>query len=229
MYLFYGHGTEIRWSPWLSAVQVAHAEDEVYQWTDESGRVHFTTAPSNTGTRPKSLPRVGRENIDQRIKTIREQTPANCEKHGGIDCAQGADADGSVVCLDGYREAILPFQFACMEARLQVEFSVVTTEGESPHKRDLSRTVTDVHPARQLLLSVRNLSGVEAYGIIAEFLVGRRRTLRAEGPDRIPAFGNAGYSFDLTSLPDPLSRTQLEQASSQVRCTNCGAIRGSRQ
>lgn len=33
-----------------------------------------------------------------------------CGEHGGVNCPAGPDADGSVICADGYRDTSLKYQ-----------------------------------------------------------------------------------------------------------------------
>lgn len=54
--------------------------------------------------------------------------PVSCLSHGGISCNKGADADGSVICLDGYRDAVTPYRFYCSSAKLKIESVKVENE-----------------------------------------------------------------------------------------------------
>lgn len=36
-----------------------------------------------------------------------------CSSHGGVSCSSGADSDGSVVCVDGWRESSVNFSSVC--------------------------------------------------------------------------------------------------------------------
>ena len=203
------------------------AADEIFQWTDEEGRVHFTTEKLPSAT-SKTLPKIGRDNIENRIKQIKQFTPITCDKHGGNDCSQGADADGSVICLDGFRGSIAPFQFQCREAKLQVEYRVLTTQGVILHSRHLS-ALNAINQALGLQVSIRNLSGIEAYGLKAEFVFSRRNRIKALGPEKIPPYGNVDLTAYFSELPEQPTQTQLEQSTYSVDCTNCGIVRGTTQ
>jgi len=214
----------------LIALSADADSGKIYRWTDSTGQVHFSNTPKSSESKPADLPAIRRENIDQRIRTLKDSTPDNCIRHGGIDCPHGADSDGSVVCLDGYRDAIMPFQFECMEARLQSQFSV-DTGGEDQqsvvHSRSLSRALAG-KTARGLRLSLRNLSGVAAFGLQIEFQIGKRNTFKAEGPDKIEPYGSADYVLTFAQAGLAPNLAQIEQSEYKVSCTNCGAVMQSR-
>ena len=209
--------------------------DPIFQWTDETGRVHFgTKAPDGAlpsrDVQQRDLPPLTRENIDDRIRTIKAQTPKSCNAHGGVDCGRGADSDGSVVCLDGYRDAVLPFQFECSEVRLQTELLVIVPGGSGflKHSKQLKRKLNTRKP-EGLQLSVRNASGVRAFGIQATITVPGRGSITGTGPDAIDAYGNADYMLDFTSIDLKPSVEQLEGTTYKVFCTNCASVmRGQR-
>lgn len=105
----------------LLFVCAAQAED-IYSWK-ENGVVHFSTKKT-PGAEKAELPQITKESFKpSQLKT--------CEKHGGINCSAGADADGSVVCLDGFKEAAALFSFTCQSARLEfVDASFDAAAGE---------------------------------------------------------------------------------------------------
>ncbi len=200
---------------------------KLYSWTDEKGKVHFSNTPRNSDAQPAALPAIGRENIDQKIRTLKDSTPENCVRHGGIDCARGADSDGSVICLDGYREAVMPFQFECLEARLQGQFDVMLGAESIPKSRNFARRLDGRAPTG-LRLSLRNLTGVAAFGIEVEFKFGHRNLHRAKGPERIEPYGSADYVLSFAEIGMLPNLLQIEQSEYKVTCTNCGAVMQSR-
>lgn len=123
------------------------------------------------------LPPIARENIDQKISRIKAETPDNCFKHAGVNCAAGADSDGSVVCNDGYRDAILPFNFSCLEASLQVLGLEIPT-------------------ARTIRITVQNKSDAEARQVeIFSTLSWQGEKIRAMGPEKIAPNALEEYEF----------------------------------
>ena len=218
----------------ILGASLAHAEP-IFKWTDETGRVHYGTK-SPDGKLPtrdaeqKDLPPITRENIDDRIRTIKAQTPKSCNSHGGVDCARGADSDGSVVCLDGYREALLPFQFECSEVRVQTEL-LVLLPGEAgflKHSRQLKKKLNGRKP-EGFQLSVRNASGVRAFGIQTTLTVPGRGSIVGTGPDAIEPYGSADYLLNFGSVDLKPTVEQLEGTTYKVLCTNCASVmRGQR-
>lgn len=123
------------------------------------------------------LPPIARENIDQKISQIKAETPENCFKHAGVNCAAGADSDGSVVCNDGYRGAILPYNFNCLEANLQVLGFEIPASGT-------------------IRITVQNKSDVAARQVeIFSALTWQGEKVRALGPEQIPPNALEDYEF----------------------------------
>ncbi|OVE79912.1 hypothetical protein BVY02_01900, partial [bacterium J17] len=67
---------------------------------DESGKTHYSSN-ENSDAKAAELPKLERENIDERIAKIKSKTPPSCVNRGGVDCSRGADSDGRVICRDG--------------------------------------------------------------------------------------------------------------------------------
>ncbi len=217
---------------YILSTLLAHAvepveADRLYKWVDETGGVHYTTDANHPNTVPAELPRLQRENIDANIQKLRDSTPATCDGHGGIDCAHGADTDGSVVCVDGFAHAILPFRLNCLEARLRSEnFQITLRDGSSRPvnssiRREKLRGVTGFH------LTLRNASPVEAYGVTTRVVFPNKTEIQGQGPDKVEAFGLGEYTFVIepvtlggrTPSPDELSRVRYK-----TQCVNCTVV-----
>ena len=188
-------------------------EPSIFKWTDEAGRVHYSTSASHPEAAPASLPAIGREDIDSKISELRSNTPITCDSRGGVNCAAGADDDGSVVCADGFRDAEQRFRFACLEARLQAG------RPELVYGRNLQDKV-NAPPSLRVVL--RNLAGVKAEGIEVSFTgAGLKGRLNAVGPQSIDPFGLGEYEAPLAAVsagPDP------KKIHSKVYCKNCSAV-----
>ncbi len=211
----------------LSASLTAKAEP-IYRWQDEAGRVYYSDRPRSTGDKPAQLPSLTRDDLDAKIDKIKAETPANCDKHGGVDCQKGPDEDGSVFCRDGFRNAVLPFRFRCLESRLEAEFFLIFGEGRVcrvERQKQVSSLLKNEWPT-DLSVAVRNLSEVEAFGVKAKFIVPGipRKHLAAAGPDRIPPYGFAEYSVSLAGVELPPTTHQWNGLKYKLECTNCGAI-----
>ena len=102
----------------LMSISGAAAADPIYRHVDASGRVTYGNTPVEPGAKPADLPKVQKENFTQKVSAIEQAIPETCDKHGGVDCSQGADADGSVICLDGFRNVHQTYEEMCTTAAL---------------------------------------------------------------------------------------------------------------
>ena len=59
---------------------------KIYKWTDQNGKVHFSTKPSDEKAKATQLPEIQKENYEEKIGKIKAITPKNCSAHNGIDC-----------------------------------------------------------------------------------------------------------------------------------------------
>ncbi|MCB0358831.1 MAG: DUF4124 domain-containing protein [Bdellovibrionales bacterium] len=203
---------------------------DIYTWTDSEGRVHFSTSPHSPGAKRADLPELQHEDLDEKIQAIRESTPPNCLDHGGIDCSAGPDSDGSVVCLDGFREALLPHRFACSEADLSVtEVFIVDNDGQVVSELERADALAPVADEQwknyALVLSLRNNSAVAAAGMEVAFALPGREFSPATGPEGVPAYGAAEYRLPLAGLKNLVNLRQIAKTDYKVRCTNCRATR----
>lgn len=198
--------------------------DEVYTWTDEEGRTHFSTEPGAAQAKKADLPQLDKEDIDERIKAIKERTPESCEQHGGEDCSRGPDIDGSVICLDGYRDAVLPYRFHCLETRLESRVNIFFEGSEEPEQltnenlRTLSRRAVS-----EIRITVRNTTAVPARKVLVIAKVGdfTVRDLPTVGPEEVEPFGLADYTVALASESRPLNVNELRSLRVRIRCENC--------
>ncbi len=210
----------------LLLLNSSYAED-VYKWVDKDGTVHYGTEDSHPKAKKTELPTLMRENIDSRIESIKMLTPKNCQKHGGIDCSRGADADGSVFCLDGFSEALLPFRFACVEVRLET-LPPTIFQIESPENRQVLGEINvnqfSSLSSYRIQTSVRNLSGNEAMDVRVRFFVPSFGEFDAIGPEVLEPYGLADYTLSLKNLSEELEARHLRKGSVRVKCKNCAGI-----
>ncbi len=204
----------------------------VYTWTDSSGQTHYSTAPATANASPAKLPELRKESIDRKIAGIKASTPDTCEGHGGIDCAQHSDTDGSVVCTDGYPDAVLLFSEHCVEARIQGQLSVLLEA--QPEAIPVTRELLKSSGERRITgfrLAVRNLSGIMATGVQVLFFVPKDpypgtdivswRRLEGVGPPQLDAFGFGDYSVLVSPQDSAISAAQAARARFKLTCTNC--------
>lgn len=199
---------------------------DIYKWVGEDGAVHYSTTRRGKLQSPVALPKITRENIDRRIKSIRASIPANCFNHGGVDCSKGADVDGTVICLDGFKGAVLPFRFHCMETKLEGDLQVLFKGADSPLRiADDKSVMTNEGKAPELLiLAMRNLTGTEAQGVKVNFVLPQNKSQAAKGPDVIPPYGVADYTLPLSVDMGHIDPKKLKDLKFEVACVNCASV-----
>ncbi len=188
---------------------------QIYKWTGQEGRIHFSTEPQTKGQQPVALPLIQRQDLDGKIREIKARTPTNCQEHGQVDCSKGPDTDGSVICLDGFAGAALPFRFSCMEVKLSVDRSTLL----SAQGRELPWQTADQGFPKGAVISVpiRNLSPIEAYGVAVS--IQSQPPIALHGPSKIEPYGLADYNLPIENLPTD-SITDKGVLIKAV-CTNC--------
>ena len=214
----------------LSLVMISSSalSEGIYTWVDENGKTHYSSTPRKNAKKAQ-LPKIARENLNQKIKQIKEATPPNCLKHGGADCAQGADEDGSVICLDGFKGAKLPYRFHCLEVRIrpsevQLHDNNQEVLGVINRKAPINKQIYPELHNMILFISLRNSSSVDAFGVEVSFTAGEF-SAPLPGPKNIEAFGIAEYSIPLSEF---ISETDgkkiadiLYHLQYRISCTNC--------
>ena len=192
--------------------------EEIYRYVDKDGKEHFSTSPQ-TGSSKAQLPEVRRENFADRIERVRSETPPNCDKRGGVDCARGADVDGSVICMDGFAGSTLAFETRCGVIRLQADAPRVLDTAGQP----LDLTSRDAaNAARSVILTVRSLSALPAENVRVELTFPRLpNPLLAEGPATVDPYGFAEYTAHLDPIRTYLTRENLKKLVIRVKCSKC--------
>lgn len=170
---------------------------EVYKWTDETGTVHYSTSKQDDQAAPVKLPKIMKGDVK-----IPESLKITCVDHGGINCSAGPDEDGSVVCQDGYRDAVTRFVFNCKTAKLEI------TE------------ISDLDEEGNFLVYVRNKSAVRAEKVKVQIFLTEDKPETLEGADKINSFQAAEYKIPgLLMIGDPQAKPKKEQI--VVECENC--------
>lgn len=206
------------------------AAAEVYKRVDSKGNVYYSTTPAADNQAPADLPKIHRENISEKINNIKSLTPPNCVKHDGVDCAKGPDkSDGSVICANGFRDAVLNYDSYCGAVKLEVQFLIEFEKQPSPLLHSTvfkgDRKLDPRYPSA-LQISIRNLSAVDADLVnVSVKIPGLRKAIAAAGPDKIDSFGISEYRIDLDALEKKPLPHQLARSSVKVSCENCSALR----
>ena len=176
---------------WTSVVQA-----EVYKWTDASGKDHYSSKPPAKGAKPATLAPIMRGEV--KLAPGGQQT---CDKHGGINCALGPDQDGSVICYDGFRQAVSRFRFSCAAPKLEIS--------------DISKP--DKNGGFTVFL--RNSKSVAASGAVVKYKPSSGPPIPLSGPSQIDAFGVGEYQF--TPKDPPLVPFVPTIADVIVSCAIC--------
>lgn len=174
-------------------ITVDASADAVYRWTDSKGKVHYSSKAPDKKAKPANLPPIMREKI-----TAVKSTLITCDKHGGIDCASGPDTDGSVLCLDGFKNSSARFRFSCQTAKLEV------TDISEPEESGAFKVF------------VRNSKSVAAAkpSVIFKSDLGEKSKL--VGPTEIEAYGVAEFLYRGSK---PTSKPDIGKL--ELACSNC--------
>lgn len=217
-----------RISAYLSSTAEA---EEVYRWVSADGTVHYSSSPGGVGAKPAELPKIKREDFDRRISNLRAEAGANCESHGGLDCSRGPDTDGSVICLDGHKNATLPYAIYCLESRLKVtETLFVREDGSEFNVEDYSSPQPiglggGRARLKEIRLIVRNpsskvVSGVNTRLYLQQFTVdgsSEPEVINGDGPETIEPYGIGDYSIQLGAGAERLLQIALASKRHGVR------------
>ena len=199
-------------------------EQSVYKRVNVAGNIEYSTTPFENEQSPIKLPTISKENMDTRIDRIKGSTPQNCEGHGDIDCSQGSDVDGSVICLDGFREAVAPFRFSCLEVSLKtINLRLIDFEEEIHEisKQGLIIPKEVEFSPKSLQVVIRNMSNVEAQGVIVRIPSGRKTFVQANGPSMMKPFEVGEYEFDFSEIKKIRHSEELSKGSIRIMCQNC--------
>lgn len=187
------------------------AQEKIYKWTDKQGKVHFSNSQTMLEQKEAELPVIQKENIESKINRLKQNTPASCENHGGLDCASGKDfSDGSVICIDSFRDSIQPFDFYCTEAKLSE-----------------NTKVSEINEIATIEVSLRNESAIKARNIKVKYKLEEFRKIEVEltGPNDIEPFGLETYSFISKDKLDKRYPDRAIMGRSIVSCDNCAPIK----
>jgi hypothetical protein len=193
------------------AMKITHAEP-ISSWTDEMGVRHFSSKKDKNAKEATQLPEIEKYDIDSSIETLEEVSKKTCINRGGVDCEAGPTDQGNVICADGFKGSIEKYKGTCTEIKLVSSIDIP----EKSHASKLFKTIP-------IAVTVRNESRIEAEGVIvkARFLESleseRRIEYLLEGPDKIPAFGIAHYTFSGRLIDARIVR----RGTTSVTCLNC--------
>lgn len=168
---------------------------QIYKWVDDQGRTFYASTKQEPKAELAKLPEIKRIK-DAPLDHFKE----GCKQHGGASCDRGADSDGSVICLDGFRDSPLPFRFACSSARLTLE--------ELNAKGDKQK------------IFVKNGSNVQARSVAIKVSLSDGSHIFAIGNQTVEP--NSLEEFEIPLKDLKLAQgVKLSQKDVQITCANC--------
>jgi hypothetical protein len=177
-------------------ITIVYADDQVYRWMDATGNPVYSSQQPDSSVKPADLPPIMREKVSDTPLHLR----ASCKTHGGISCESGSDADGSVICADGFKDASARFQLRCSVTKLSL------TEASPLLKPDGSVTVW-----------VRNDKDIVAKGVELSLAIPEGDQIKAQGPSEIQASELVEYTFK-----DIREGVNVNKDTIKLSCSNCG-------
>ena len=169
--------------------------ETIYRWTDSKGNVKFSTNKGSENAVVAKLPEIKREKFSLNEKKINKAKIISCMEHGGISCAAGADQDGSVICMNGFRGATAPFRFSCTESWLRIDQVTKSKDGKSVE------------------VFIRNDSPAAAKQVQVSYKKDSAAVITGQGVNMIDANGLEKYIFKDNVL--------AEEKYFTVKCENC--------
>jgi hypothetical protein len=177
-------------------VSSAHASP-VYKATGKDGKVTYSSKPPTKNAKPAELPEIMRGEVK-----LVEQKLVSCDKHGGPNCQAGPDADGSVICLDGFKNASARFRFTCNSPKLEIS--------------DVSEVAAD----GSFTVFVRNTKSVAAQKPVIMYHSLNGKEHKIPGPEVVEGFGVAEFQFH-TKEKLKVAMNKPTLAELDITCANC--------
>ncbi len=166
---------------------------EIFKSTDDQGKVTYSSRPSTAGSTPAKLPRIAKVPMK-----LEKNLPSTCTMHGGINCAAGADADGSVICFDGHKDAVSRYNFSCRQARVEIA--------------DVKEKTRNV----EYVVYVRNSTGIQADSPLLIYMLPRNERREIKGPAAIAPYGVEEFTVERGAYDPAVNATNLS-----ATCNNC--------
>lgn len=170
--------------------------ENLYTWEDEKGVVHYSSKPKDGRGRLAELPPITRADVK-----LTERKLVTCDAHGGVNCAAGPDADGSVLCFDGFRGASGRFRFMCTAPKLQVS------------------DISELTPDGGFSVFLRNAKAAPAERPAVSYSPEGKKDIALTGPDQIEPYGVAEFTFD--AKIHGAVREKPDAGQINISCANC--------
>ena len=193
----------MRWSAILWIIVMAAgmgvprtAGAQVYKWRDGNGVTHYASKPGDAQAQMADLPRITRADVKLPATGL-----PSCGKHGGMDCQAGADVDGSVICVDGFKDATARYRFHCKSPKLEIS------------------EITDRTPEGTFKAVVRNAKAVAAGNVSLFFTRPDGKEVPLEGPSQVKPFGMGEFVLDKADAEGLVEKPLVTQF--RLVCSNC--------
>jgi Domain of unknown function (DUF4124) len=175
----------------------------IYKWTDESGNVHYSSAAKDKRAKEAALPEIMRGESKVPASQL-----VSCKDHGGINCQIGPDKDGSVICGDGFTEAVQRYRFSCSAPKLEIY------------------QISEKQPDGSYSVFVRNSRSVTAKNAVLALKIRDDVSVNLDGPKEIEAHGVGEYKYSWDKAKtvigqniEQFNRPTLEKL--DLNCQNC--------
>lgn len=158
---------------------------------ENEGSPFYTTSKPNPDAKPVELPEIEKTSLPPITSS-----PATCRSHGGVKCKEGADIDGSVICIDGFKDSQQDFGSTCSEAKLVIE------------------TIKRDNASRTAKVFVRSVNPVDADDPFISYRDIEMKRHKLNGPVILEAYGMMEFTLENLGV-DP------EKTAIEIGCTNC--------
>lgn len=182
--------------------------EEIFKHLGKDGKIYYSSKPLVANDKPIELPKIMRGEV--KLTTFKRET---CAKHGGEDCSQGADSDGSVVCRDGYKNASTRFSFVCSTPKLELsEVTDLVDGGKGSGFRVIIRNTKGVDASKPKVLYKPNGEGMN---------------IQLKGPDSIEGYGIGEFELptpgdhESRALGNDEMRARPDLSNLDISCANC--------
>lgn len=170
--------------------------EDIFQWTDNNGVTHYSTKKSSNDAKKAELPEIMKGEVQ-----IPKDLLITCGTHGGIDCLSGADADGSVICSDGFKDSSERHVFSCKSTKIDVA------------------EISDPDSNGKITVFLRNKKGALAEGVTVTYISKTGKRVPLEGPETIEGYKVAEYYLPGLYLTEGTLKPEKNQL--ELKCSNC--------
>lgn len=197
---------------------------EVYLCRDSGGKEYFCSNPNNDSAQIAKLPPIAKESVSGNIDEIENITVESCKSHGGVDCSQGPDSDGSVLCLDGFTKADLPYRLRCLESKLGIASIEILDVDGTPLDISKNPWLLDSWNLAYVRVHLRNNADIAASKVNLKIVLPDNSQVLPSGGSQVEPFGLASYTFPPGLFAAIKSARSMERVYLKLSCGNCPQV-----